>query len=231
MQELMLTELSREFLSEWRVHHGTRFRVYKQRQGHAQRVKSRNTDCAVRARQMTALAQRSRPGPPPDPEQSTILPGLSQGQAARRMSSLPEETLNVKGIRLFKQRTLLIKSRNLEVARTRQLCPEGKSYPQPKLVRAKIYGIVDSAEYSMQMVQHLNGLRRWKVVDACVEEAPAQSQSSSLPDIRIRRLDFDGDFMTFRAQSQLVVMDTLDDLGSQRPPVQLLVRSYSYLTC
>ena len=216
-KQFELTPLSRQFLQEWRLQHGCRFRVYEKRMGCRPKQEPKpGTDASVRAWQSRALRRRGDSAT--NPAGPTVLPGLDRSQVAAATSPSSGPNLeNSRGLLNFAQRTALIKRNNQAIIDNRR--QNAKAFPQAQLQKAIVISRRgDDANFNSNMARYLAGIRRWKVVDACQDriETEFATPSEASPELRSRRLD-GGDFLTFTAQSHLVVVDSLDALGSKRP--------------
>ena len=217
-QGLEMTEFAREFLQAWRLRHGARFRVYSQgrRKGCPGAQRSRDdSDRAFRARQLRAMRARSeRDRDNAQGEASSVLPGLTQREAAECTGERP--AADAPGLVRFRTRSQLIKSNNREAARHRHSNPRGPAFKKPKLERGNNFSQRDATtDPSEDMAKFLLSLKRLKLVDACQEACPMPDIQGI--DFRVRRVgDHDGGFMTFCAQSHLVILDSLDELASKR---------------
>ncbi|CAE7620345.1 unnamed protein product, partial [Symbiodinium pilosum] len=174
------------------------------------------TDASVRSRQSRALRRRGDSAT--NPAGPTVLPGLDHSQVAAATSPSSGPNLeNSRGLLNFAQRTALIKRNNQAIIDNRR--QNAKAFPQAQLRKAIVISRRgDDANFNSNMARYLAGIRRWKVVDACQDriETEFATPSEASPELRSRRLD-GGDFLTFTAQSHLVVVDSLDALGSKRP--------------
>lgn len=204
---LRLTAMSREFLEEWRSKHGARFRVYSKKMG-ADRPKKTKAKPSKQLKALELLAREREAGSSSTP---TILPSLNRGQAAKLFVPGP---MDIKGLKLFRMRTALIRKKVLEVNRRRQ-DPAANPFGEAKVTRANVFTAKPRIYVSLE--QSILDRKRLKLVDACSSAAP-MPPSNAQRDIRVRRCDdASGGFIAFCLQSHLIILDSVDLLGSQRP--------------
>lgn len=204
---LGLTSMSREFLEEWRCKHGARFRVYNKKMS-AERPKQTKAKPSKQLKALDLLAQKREAAPSSTP---TILPSLNRGQAAKLLVPGPMDT---KGLKQFRLRTALIRKNVFEVNKRRQN-PADNPFGEAKVTRANVFTAKPRIYVSLE--QSILDRKRLKIVDACSSSAP-MPPSNAQRDIRVRRCDdASGGFVAFCLQSHLIILDSVDSLGSHRP--------------
>ena len=220
---LAMTDFSRDFLTEWRQKHGARFRVYgagkRKRAKESEEVKIKKVTLAgLHLRQQAALRKRGGETSAPSTRRETVIPGLSEAEAAAAFRQKPR--VLTKGLASFAQRTRLLKQK-AQAVNVRRRCNE-RSYKKPDERRAKLFTPADAADPGKEWLRRFMLVKRWKVLDATVSDASKLLMPHDKDDVRLVKLSEFGSSeqaLDFARQCHVAIVDSTTDLLLAAPSV------------